>query len=160
MTRCAWTRLLIQFSVSQGLVQPGTGHGPFAFDSCGRQIHDLGRLFDREPAEITKLDNSALLSIYLSQGIERFVERQQRRVRLQGNPGSFLEREILHFATTLFSAVPTGAVNQNAAHRLSSDGKKVSAVLPARVPLITPLKIGSVYHPIRSQTITPPHPPT
>src|ERR1051325_4078802 len=58
-------------------VQPGFCQLPLAND--GRRSHTelFGRLFDRESAEETQLDDAAFLRVDLGQSLHRFVEHDQ-----------------------------------------------------------------------------------
>ena len=58
------------------LIKPRPRHRPFALDGRGRTLQNLRRLFDRQPGEVTQLDDLALFRVDFLQFPQSEIESQ------------------------------------------------------------------------------------
>src|SRR5205085_3262385 len=75
--------------------QPSLRHAPVAFDGDGADAEHLGRLFDREAAEVAQLDDARFLRVNLGQCLQRVVQCDQFRAALERSVYVLVERELL-----------------------------------------------------------------
>src|SRR5688572_30690537 len=125
-------------------MEPSLSHGPLAFDRRRGNPQRFSSLFDIEAAEEAQFDNLGLTRIQLFEPGQRLVDLNQIRGAIFGDNKSFIERSLVYAAAALFTAPRFGIVQQDAPHDLRGDSEKVSAILPADVPLIHQLEIGFV----------------
>ena len=106
------------------------------FDGRRRDAQNVCRLFDRKAAEVSQFHHARLLLIECGQSFERIVERNQFCTALDGSIYVFIQGELLEILTALFRVVLARVIDQQAAHDLGGNAKKMRPVLPVYPRLI------------------------
>jgi len=144
-------------------MKPGLGKSPVTFDGCRGDTHNVRRLFNGKPAEVTQLNHACLLCVECRQCFERVVQRNQFRASFDRSIDVFVQREFLKILATLFRIVLACMIYQQATHYLCSHSKKMGAVLPVHSRLVYESHISlmnqrgrlqSVIHSLPSQIIS------
>src|SRR5260370_12382471 len=115
------------------LEKPGARESPIVFYCGKRNVENLSDFLIRAAAKITQLHDLGLNRIFLGEFVQRFMHGQQFIIGLGGDQIALIEINTLISSTVAASASAARPINQNAAHRFGGGGKKVSAVLKARV---------------------------
>src|SRR5215208_5462717 len=126
------TRVLL-VTLREFAQEPRPRHVPVARDRGVPDAQDFGGLFDREAAEVAKLDDACLARVEACEFLECLVERNDLRLLPRGRLRRLIERDLARGATALLAAAPPRVVNQDAAHCLRGDAEEVCPVLPLDV---------------------------
>jgi len=112
------------------LVEPGLGVGPPAFRRGLGDVEDAGGLFGGEPDEVPELHELGLLGVKGGEPLECVVEGEELVVLDGGGEVEYVEFDVFGTGPVAEGALASGAVDEDAAHRLGGGGEEVGAVLP------------------------------
>ena len=110
----------------------------------------------REPAEISKLHDPALLRIDGHELLERPIERQHVAVARRHRANAIVQRHAHRAAEALAAALSLRVIDQDAAHHLRRHAEEVRAVLPDDALLADEPQVGLVNERRRLQRVLDP----
>ncbi len=122
-------------------MQPGFGDGPIPLYRFGRDLQRFSGFLNGKAAKESQLDNFRLARILLSELMQRRVDAHKFSGLFRREYQGFVEGHNLVFAATLSAQMAAGMVNQDAAHDLGRDGKKVRATSPINGVMLDELEI-------------------
>src|SRR6266496_2972510 len=97
-----------------------------------RNFQDRGCFLDAEPAEVSQLNNLALVRKNFSQIMQRFIQGDYFRGAFLRHYCGFVESYFARVAAALGIVFTSRMIDQNLAHRLRGHGEEVGAVSPVR----------------------------
>ena len=118
---------------------------PVAFHRGQREIEDVARFLERQPAEESQLGDPALSRIESFQFREGEIEIEDVDVERRRDRVNAIERDLLSIAEPLGAFTRPGAIDEDAPHHLRRDRQELGAVLPRRATLIDETQIRLVY---------------
>src|SRR6266540_7436453 len=95
-----------------------------------RNFQNCGCFLNAEPAEVSQLNDLALLRKNFSQVRQRFIECDYFRRALLRHYRRFVESYFTRVAAALGIVFTSRIIDQNLAHRLCGHGEEVGAVSP------------------------------
>ena len=120
------------------LIKPRLSHLPLPSNRGRPYPENLGSLFDRETSKEAELDDLAFLRIELSQPFERLIQSHALGSSFVRQVHGVIKRHLNSSASALCREATASIVNQDAPHHLSSDPKKMGAILPGDILIDQP----------------------
>jgi hypothetical protein len=108
--------------------------------------------FDRESAERAKLDDLGQRRVDLFQAPERVIQREDGDLVRRGDVFGCIDGHTALAVAALDRGVTTGVIDQDPAHDLCRDAKKVGSILPVDLALIDQPQVDLVNERRRLQT--------
>ena len=136
--------------------EPGSGGAPVALDGRWRHAEDVRRCFNRESAERAKLDDPGQRRVDLFQAPERVIQREDGDLVCRGDVFGFIDGHTALAVAALDRGVTTGVIDQDPAHDLCRDAKKVCPILPVDLALIDEPQVDLVNERRRLQRVVSP----
>jgi hypothetical protein len=110
--------------------KPGARELPVALDGNFGDPQFLGDLAFRQSAEESQFGNAGGSRIRSFEFLQRFVDDQQIVVRARCSGIHHVKRNAGFATTSLFRAMRTRVIDQDAPERIRGDGEKMRAVVP------------------------------
>ncbi len=158
MSECAQQRSASgAFLPPQLLVEPGSPHPPIPLHRARRNPEHIGRLFDRQAAERSQLDDLCLLRVDFAKPREQLVDGDHGQLAGRCILPCLFQRQRADATPPFARLMSARVIDQDASHQLRSNPEKVGAVVPVHLPLIDQLEVRLVDQRSRLQGVLGPN---
>ena len=104
-------------------------------------MEHFGGFFDCQPSEETQFHDAAFSRINLLERAQCIIDGDKVRRSLAGNQIYILKGDLFPISSAFLVVLGASVVNEDAPHRLCSDGEEMRAILPLHIPAINQMQV-------------------